>query len=267
MSIKPVHLVIIGLAILVLGILVPSFFISPSSTIGLSIIMGSIILLSAYAFFAVNVIKSKGRKSIKWLALPILFALLVSGGFIAHNKYQQYLNDKIYSTNETIHFSGFEFKVTKVDYGKIPLDTKGINLSDRKDCSKVAEAEKHDCDWYNWPRRNAQNYISEYTRATISYEVAANESINGKQLHIEVLPDSGRKIAYNTGSESNDDLFSWAWVLNLNYNANPKSDFGGDLNKGLTRKGTIGVDLKNAERTIDLKVSYKGETRLIRISR
>ena len=91
LSIKPVHLVIIGLAILVLGILVPSFFISPTSTIGLSIIMGSVILLSAYAFFSVNVIKSKGKKSIKWLVLPVILALLVGGGFFAYNK--QYIQD------------------------------------------------------------------------------------------------------------------------------------------------------------------------------
>ncbi|OGL24187.1 hypothetical protein A2791_04810 [Candidatus Saccharibacteria bacterium RIFCSPHIGHO2_01_FULL_46_30] len=267
LSIKPVHLVVIGLTILVLGILIPSFFIDPSSTIGLSLIMGSIILLSAYTFFAVNVVKSNGKKSIKWLVIPVLLVLLVSGGFFTYSKYQQHLNNKIYSVSDTIKLSGFNFKVTDVAYNEIPIDTKGINLSDRKDCSVVSEDDKHDCDWYNWPRRNAQNYINEYTRATINYEVVANESMDGKDLNIEVLPDSGRKITHNTGSDSNDETFSWAWVLNLDYTANPKSDFGGALNKGLTRKGTIGVDLQNTEQTIDLKISYKGETRLVRISR
>lgn len=266
-EIKPIHLVLIGLVVIVLGILIPSFFISPFGTIGFSVIIGSIILLSAYVFFAVNLVRSKGKKTIKWLAIPVILALLVGGGFFASHKHQQYLNDKIYNKNETIKFSGFEFKVTDVKYSEIPLDTKGVILSDRKDCSKVSEHEKHDCDWYNWPRRNAQNYINEHTRATINYEVMASESVNGKELNIDVLPDSGRKIEYNKGSESNDDSFSWAWVLNLDYKSNPKSDFGGDLNKGLSRKGTIGIDLKNKEQTIDLKVTYKDETRLVRISR
>lgn len=267
LQIKPVHLVFIGLAIIVLGILIPSFFISPFSTIGFSVIIGSVILLSGYAFFAINLVKSKGNKTIKWLLLPVILGLLVGGGFFANYKYDQHLNSKVYNANETLKFSGFELKLLDVSYGNIPLDTKGINLSDRKDCSKVSEKDMHDCDWYNWPRRNAQDYLNEHTRATVNYEVVAKEAVNGEGLNIEVIPDSGRKIISEKLADSRDDTFSWAWVLKLDYVANPNSDFGGDLNKGLTRKGTVGIDLKNTEQTVDLKVTYKGETRLVRISR
>lgn len=266
-NIKPVHLAFIGLAIIALGVLIPSFFISPFSTIGLSVVIGSVILLVAYSSFAMNVIKLKGTKTIKWLVLPVILALLACSGVISYTKYQQHLNDKIYNVSDTVKFSGFNFKVTNVAYSEIPLDTKTINLSDRRDCSIGSDDDKHDCDWYNWPRRNAQNYINEHTRATINYEVVANESMNGKDLNIEIQPDSGRKIIHNTGSDSYDDTFSWAWGLKLDYTANPKSDFGGTLNRGLTRKGTIGVDLKNTEQTIDLKVSYRGENRIVRIAR
>jgi len=266
-NIKPVHFVLTGLAIIVLGVLIPSFFISPFSTIGFSVIIGSVILLLAYMFFAVNLVMSKGKKTIKWLAAPIILIFLVGGGLFVNYKHHQYLVNKIYGISDTINFSGFDFKVSRVDYSKIPLNTQGINLADRKDCSKVARDDKGDCDWYNWPRRNAQNYINEHTRATVNYTVTANESVEGKDLRIEAIPDSGRTIVFNTGSDGNDDAFSWAWVLKLNYTANPKSDFGGDLNKGLTRKGTVGVDLLNSERNIDLKVTYRDEVRLVRISR
>lgn len=270
-TIKPVHLVLVGLAIIILGILIPSFFINAFSTIGFAIIIGCLILLSAYAFFAVNLVRSKGKKTIKWLALPVILALLIGGGLFANYKHLQYLDEKIYSVGDTVKMQGFDFKVSKVDFSKVPLDTKNVNLSDRKDCNQVPKDEKGDCDWYNWPRRNAQDYINGNYRATISYEVTAdNEPIQGHDVSINVLPDSGRELAYNVDESKqtgSNEEFSFLWVLDLPYTLNPRSDFGGAVNRGITRKGTIGVDLKNSEQVFDVVVKYHGKTRVVRISK
>lgn len=278
LSIKPVHLVVLGLTILVLGILIPSFFIDPSSTIGLSLIMGSIILLSAYAFFAVNVVRSKGKKSIKWLVLPVLLVLLVSGGFYANHKHQQSVANKIYLVGETVAMDGFTFKITNTTSEDIPMNLQGINLADRKDCSGLV-GDRHayrDCDWYNWPRRNAQNYLDEYNRrVTVYYEVRANNDVDADFFNIKLVPASGREIKTVSSNDSNgDQTFSFLWQLgqeingnhdSLEYIANPRSDFGGDVMRGITREGWIGVDLKKSEKIYDIIVQYKDQTRTIRI--
>lgn len=42
---------------------------------------------------------------------------------------------------------------------------------------------------------------------------------------------------------------------------------GGNINKGITRKQNISFDVRNNEKTIDTRVDYKGQTRLVRITR
>lgn len=275
-KIKPIHLVSIGLTIIILGILIPSFFISAFSTIGFAVIIGSFILLSAYAFFAVNLVKSKGKKTIKWLILPIVLGLLVVGGFYANNKYNEYQANKIYAVGDTIELPGFTFKITEATTQAVPLGLDDVNLADRKDCTGLNRdsQEYHDCDWYNWPRRNAQNYINNYDRATISYELTAKSIVSADGFSISILPSSGREI--KTGSTDSGDEFSFLWVLgselngdhrSLEYQASPRSDFGGDVMRGITRDGWVGADLKKSERTYDVIVRYYGQTRIIRINR
>lgn len=272
LKIEPRHLALTGTAIIILGVLVPSLFIDPFSTIGISIIIGLLVLLVAYVFFSVNIVRSRGLRSLKWLLLPVLLTLVLSGGFYASHKYQENIRNKVYAVDETIKMPGFNFRITNVAYIKTPLDTKGIDLNDRKDCSGLPTSSQayHDCDWYNWPRRNAQNYLSEYpSRAVINYEIMAKDVVDTKYLDIEVLPDSGRQIKHNASIENDVDTFSFLWELGLdeNYKANPKSDFGGNVNQGLTRNGTIGIDLKDTEQVLDVIVKYRGETRTVRIFR
>lgn len=115
LSIKPIHLVFIGLAIIVLGILIPSFFINPFSAIGFSAIIGSTILLSAYVFFAVNLVRSKGKKTIKWLLIPVVLAVSVAGGLYAYVMYNQSLVDKIYSVGDVVRYPDFTLEITKAE--------------------------------------------------------------------------------------------------------------------------------------------------------
>lgn len=287
LEIKPVHLVFIGLAIIILGVLIPSFFISAFSTIGFAVIIGSLILLSAYAFFAVNVVKSKGRKTIKWLLLPVIIALLVTGGFFANHRYNQYLAEKIYSVGDTVQIAGFNFKITNVSKESLPFNTQGIDLTSLN-CSSIKYDsnwngstfvydtsnpnhfyDSSDCGQYNNDREQAKNYTADYDgRMTVSYQVEAKDTMHGKDLQLKVLPDSGRSVILNAGAGSGDKQYAFMWSLGKNdYIANPASDFGGDVNKGLTRKGTLGFDLQKTERVVDIIVKYQGNSRTIRINR
>jgi hypothetical protein len=287
LEIKPVHLAFIGLAIIILGVLIPSFFISAFSTIGFAVIIGSLILLSAYAFFAVNVVKSKGKKTIKWLVLPVVLALLVVGGLYANNRYNHYLADKIYTVGDTIRIDDFDFKITNVSKDVLPFTTQGIDLTILNcdnikydssfngstfvyDSSNPHEFyDSSDCSQYNSAREQAKQYVANYTaRMTVSYQVAAKDTMYGKDLRIEVLPDSGRTVVSNAGAGSGDKQYSFMWSIGKKgYVANPASDFGGDLSKGLTHKGTVGFDLQKTEQTVDVIVKYHSQSRTIRITR
>ncbi len=303
LNIKPVHLVAIGLTVLILGILIPSFFIDPSSTIGMSLIMGSIILLSAYAFFAVNVVRSKGKKSVKWLVLPILLLLLVCGGFFAYNKYQQHLNDKIYTTSDAINFSDFvltvkepSFKAVEINVPQEKISRYG-DLTAREDCSKYPEDNNqpqdyfneatgkwvfHDeeqwekdnptrryCEWRNDSRNSINKYIADNQTLSLNYELTASNNIDSSKITISLLPDTGRELKTDQTHFDYDSLLSTRYVPPFNYAYYPykQSDLGGDINKGITRQGEIKADVRNNEKIIDLKVIYNGETRLVRISR
>ena len=126
-----------------------------------------------------------------------------------------------------------------------------------------------DCGQYNNDREQAKNYTADYDgRMTVSYQVEAKDTMHGKDLQLKVLPDSGRSVILNAGAGSGDKQYSFMWSLGKNdYIANPASDFGGDVNKGLTRKGTLGFDLQKTERVVDIIVKYQGNSRTIRINR
>jgi len=286
-KIKPVHLALVGLTIIVLGILIPSFFISAFSTIGFAIIIGSIILLSAYVFFAFNLVRSKGKKTIKWLALPIILVMLVVGGFFANGKYNQYLANKIYTINDNIKTNDLDFKIIDVSKNTLPFNAQDADLN-TLNCDIINYGYKwvsfskggsydssnphefvipSDCSHYNEVRDKARKYIADYdSRMTITYQVDAKNTVVGKDLHIEVIPDSGREIVLNTNSDNSRYSFMKD-IGKKDYIANPTSDFGGNLNKGLSRKGTVGFDLQKTEKVVDIIVKYHDDNRTIRINR
>lgn len=141
-EIKPMYIAFIGLVLIVLGVLIPSFFISAFSTIGFAVIIGLLLLLTAYMFFAVNMVKSQGKKTIKWLMSPFIIAMLIGGGFFANNKYNDYLNNKIYSVEDNVDFSDFMLKVSRSSYSKPLLNVPQEKISafggidSFEDCSK-----------------------------------------------------------------------------------------------------------------------------------
>lgn len=300
LEIKPVHLVFIGLAIIILGVLIPSFFISAFSTIGFAVIIGSLILLSAYAFFAVNVVKSKGKKTIKWLLLPVIIALLVAGGFFAYHQYQKYLNDKIYTVNKDIGLSDFTLTVSSPSYATPPLNEPQekiaafgdintaencakynflnmpptLDLSDKStwvdenDWEKAHPSGKY-CEWRHDSRNKIQAYTADNKRMSIDYKIVASSTVDSKDIQVSVMLDSGRDINKPVSQFDYDALLSSNYTPAFNYTYKPYSEtqLGGNINKGITRNQNVSFDVRNSEKTIDLKVSYKGETRLVRINR
>lgn len=299
LEIKPVHLVFVGLAIIILGILIPSFFISAFSTIGFAVIIGSLILLSAYAFFAVNVVKSKGKKTIKWLLLPVVIALLVAGGLFAYRQYQQYLNDKIYTANEAIGLSDFTLIVSSPAYTTPPLNEPQEkiaafgDINTPEDCSKYpwlswqtngvdimsltyddnayekAHPSARYCEWRNDSRKKIQSYLADNKRVSIDYKVTAKSTVDSKDIQVAVMLDSGRDATKPASQFDYDPLLSTRYYPAFDYTYKPYSEtqLGGNINKGITRSQNITFDVRNSEKTIDLKVSYKGQTRLVRLNR
>jgi len=300
LEIKPVHLVFVGLAIIILGVLIPSFFISAFSTIGFAVIIGSLILLSAYAFFAINVVKSKGKKTIKWLLLPVLIALLVAGGFFGYHKYQQYLNDKIYAVNEEIGLSDFTLTVSSPTYTTPPLNEPQEkiaafgDINTPEDCSKYtflnmppsldfndrstwvdendwekAHPSGKYCQWRNDSRKKIQSYLADNKRVSINYKITAKGTVDSKDIQVAVMLDSGRDAKKPVSQFDYDALLSTNYTPAFNYTYRPYSEtqLGGNINKGITRSQNVSFDVRNNEKTIDLKVTYKGQTRLVRISR
>ncbi len=317
-AIQPVHLALTGLAVLVLGILIPSFFVSPLSTIGFSVILGSVILLSAYAFFAVNLIRSKGKKTIKWLTLPIILALLASGGVFANYKYQQYINDKIYTNEEAITFSDFTLNITSVDFedialpvdamavkefGDIEIDENcdsqskdggwkytGFGIAVGKDgWSQNAPSDYDACVKRNYSRSALRSYREDSDRLNISYKLSAKDEVSTQDFKIQIMPDSGRNPYLKVDSLRNNQFFKGStnrktedthngvtrsaynyWNHHedkTSYTPHSSSSLGGNLNKGLNREAYLGVDVRKSEKNIDLKITYKDETRTVRISR
>jgi hypothetical protein len=300
LSIKPVHLVFIGLAIIVLGVLIPSFFISPFSTIGFSVIIGSVILLSAYAYFAVNLVRSKGKRVIKWLALPVILALLVGGGFFANYKYQQSLNDKIYAAGESIGLSDFTLTVSSPTYTTPPLNEPQEKVAAFGDINTVENCSKYNfynekppldlndkstwidendwekahpsgkyCEWRNDSRKKIQAYLADNKRVSIDYKITAKDTVDSKDVHVAVMLDSGRDATKQESQFDYDPLLSTKYfpAFDYTYKLYSETQLGGNINKGITRSQNVSFDVRNNEKTIDLRVTYKGQTRLVRISR
>jgi len=299
LEIKPAHLVLLGLVVIILGVLIPSFFISAFSTIGFAVIIGSLILLSAYAFFAVNVVKSKGKKTIKWLLLPVAIALLVAGGFLGYQKYQRYLNDKIYTVNEEIGLTDFTFTVASPSYTTPALNEPqekiaafgGIDTPE--DCSKYpwlswqtngvdimsltyddnayekAHPSARYCEWRNDSRKKIQAYLADNKRVSIDYKITAKDTVDSKDIQVAFMLDSGRNVKNPASQFNYDPLLSNRYYPAFDYTYKPYSEtqLGDNINKDITRSQNVSFDLRNSERTIDLKVTYKGQTRLVRISR
>ena len=146
-------------------------------------------------------------------------------------------------------------------------------------------------------RNNSRDIINEYSKANsqlvVDYKITAKNNVNTSELKIELVPDSGRKLGEQVDSFNANQFFpngaqrkidvpgvSGQVYTSDSYFSDGKtkaftepykpyyaSDLGNDINKGLERTGYAYTDIRNSENSVDVKITYKGETRLVRISR
>lgn len=301
-----IHLVLSGVTVIVLGILIPSLFISAFSTIGFSLIIGLLILTAAYVFFSINMVKSKGKKTIKWLMIPAILVILIIAGFYGNHIYQQSLNDKIYSVDDKINLPDFDIEVDKASFSaariEVPQDkvSRYGGLDITEDCTKYpvnnnqpadyldstghwvffdeSDWEKDHpsakyCEWRNGSRRKINDYISKNDRLTLNYRITAETNVDSSKIDITLMPDSGRFLKEIDTIFDYDSLLSNKYVPAFDYTYKPygKSNLGNSINKGIIRKGEIRADIRKDETTVDFKVVYHKDgddiTRIVRISR
>lgn len=302
-EIKPIHLVLAGVTVIILGVLIPSLFISAFSTIGFSLIIGLLILTAAYVFFGVNTVKSRGRKTIKWLMIPVILLLLVVAGLYSNHAYQQNLNDKIYSINDKISFPDFGLEIDKPLFSTVEFSvpkekvTKFGGLGITEDCSRYpylswqtngvnilsfdynenTYEKEHPsgryCEWRNDSRKEINDYISKNDRLTLSYKINAKTNVDSTKIDISLMPDSGRILKESDKLFEYDPLLSEKYTPAFDYTYKPYSStkLGESINKDITRKGELRADIRKAETTVDFKVIYHKDggdiTRIVRVSR
>ena len=307
-ALKPSYLIIVGLAVIILGILIPSFFVNPLSTIGLSIILGSIILLSAYIFIIVRVIRSRNKPAILWTVLSLAILIAIAGSFYIYNRISEYNANKIYTPNEKIAFKDFTLTFSNIKFSEIdlPIDQDFLKIGGigtQVDCSAYSDAgtwiplwwlrgneglaktgisDRKVCEQQNSIRNDLTSYLKDNKKLSITYAIKANETVHPGELKIETTVDSGRDLKSNKNLSTKDRLTYKAvdeayggithttyddWYIMPVYHSYESSNLGGDIDKGLSRVGTINTDIRNNENDIDIKVTYQNQTRLMRISR
>lgn len=129
------------------------------------------------------------------------------------------------------------------------------------------------------------NYSSENKQLVVDYTITAKNNVNAKDVSIALEPDSGRKLdkqvdAFNANQFFElgaQELISADFTLGApgpvytdefsqKYIPYHKSDLGGNINKGIERKGSLYADVRTSESSVDLKITYHGQTRIVRIT-
>lgn len=145
------------------------------------------------------------------------------------------------------------------------------------------------CKWRNEARQDIREYSSENKRLDIEYVVKTNNDVRSNDLKIEVDTDSGRDLRKAVDSLNSNLFFghcmpepqtfsldgpppglffdSGCTDEPLVYTPYSRTNLGDGINRGLQRRGSISTDIRKSENIIDIKISYKNETRIIRITR
>lgn len=128
-------------------------------------------------------------------------------------------------------------------------------------------------------------YSSENKQLVVEYTITAKNNVNVKDITIALEPDSGRKLDSKVDTFNANQFFEFGAQYTIpddlaigapgpvytkeksqNYVPYNKSDLGGNINKGIDRKGSFYTDIRNSENSVDLKVTYHGQTRIVRIT-
>ncbi|PID30739.1 hypothetical protein CSA80_04225 [Candidatus Saccharibacteria bacterium] len=154
--------------------------------------------------------------------------------------------------------------------------------------SKYGPSDYNICIRRNNSRNEINRYSSENKQLVVDYSITAKNNVNTSKLTVWLEADSGRNLASQVDAFNANQFFEGgtqeliepigdapgAWYpdeLPQKYIPLFKSDLGGDINKGITRKGYAYTDIRNAENSVDIKIIYKkdgkGQSRIIRLNK
>ena len=250
--------------------------------------------------------KSHKGSIAKWIVAGVVLVVLVVGGYFGFQFYQDYRANKVYSVNDIVPFPDFDVTVTKADYKKVdyPLNDSIIkkygNLDNLEDCKSMSNedtwldteslgwvqngaSKRTVCERRNEARNKVKQYINNNRQLTVDYRIVAKNNLDTSKLKVELLPDSGRNLREEVyidailSNEGEGEIISVAGApgpvydfsvgRSSGYKPYNQSIIGGDINKGLQRTGYIYTDIRNFEKNVDIKITYKNQTRIVRISR
>ncbi len=249
----------------------------------------------------------------KWISLVLIIAAVGAGGYFGYKYYQNYQENKIYSVNETVNFTDFDFRVTKSEYKAVnlPIDNDTVKkyggIEKKEDCDKLSDSptyffdypagatipdvppktgpsDRVICERRNESRSAIQEYSSDNKQLVVDFTITARSEVNSGDLKIELEADSGRNLNEKVDTFNVNQFFKYGAQekrplmldgtiptyggeykqVYIPYFASP---IKGDINKGLERKGYIYTDIRNSENTVDMKITYKNDTRIVRITR
>jgi hypothetical protein len=252
--------------------------------------------------------KSSNKPIIFTIAAVLILVIFAVVGLFGLKAYEKRQENKIYSVGDTVKFPSFDFKVTKAEFKPVdlPIDDKTTErygaLDKPEDCEKMSKeptmtflgnfkpepygpSDYNICNRRNDSRDGINKYSASNKQLVVDYQVAAKDTVNTRNLKIVLISDSGRKLDARVDTFNGTQFFTesaqektefggvivYSQELKQDYIPYHQSDLGGDINKGLVRKGYTYTDIRNSENSTDIKVTYKlgdkEHTRIIRVTR
>lgn len=241
---------------------------------------------------------------LRWTLLGAIIVLLGAGVYLGHKQYRHYQENKVYSVGETINFPGFTFVVEKADFKPVNLELNQEAIKEyggmdkNENCAQFSKrgswvkvmgeymdagiSPQTRCENRNMIRESALKYMSENKQLVVDYRIKSDGVISPSNIRISLTPDSGRDVKkidkgclYIFHKDARESFWTPPGSPGATYELSGEtcytpynsSDLGGDINKGLERTGYTYTDIRNSEKSVDVKVTYKDQTRLVRINR
>lgn len=145
------------------------------------------------------------------------------------------------------------------------------------------------CILRNDSRDEINKYVEDNQNLIIEYKITAINNVKVSDLKIEILPNTGRDLSKEADPFKHNQFFRGAQTINEAYrdeifkylgapgpvmgdvlegslyDSYIQSKLSGDINKGLERTGYVNADIRKSEISVDIKIIYNNETRLMRI--
>lgn len=247
----------------------------------------------------------KKRTAVVTVSALVGVVLLGAAGVFGTNAYQNYLEDKVYSVDETVKYPEFKLDITKAEVKPVnlPIEDELIDehggIDEKEDCSRFSDTPRQEASIegsisnptsitpyepsdrvFCVRRNNSRDDIKEYTdknkQLVVDYKITAKESVDTSKINIELLPDSGRKLDERVhqfnGNQfmKNNDFSHEILPPMVEYVPYHQSNIGGNIGKDLTRTGYLYTDVRNSEDSVDFILTYnqgdETHSRTIRIS-